>query len=210
MNKDGFVIYKSFYDPIKSLSDKQLGRLFRALFDYQIEGSTQVDADIQMAFAFFKNQMEIDERKYHKIVERNKQNGSKGGRPPKEENPNNPNNPVGFLEPKKADKEKDKEKDLIKKNTKKKDFDLSFVDIVFLPIVRDFIEYRKELKKPFKTDTGIKQFYKELVTLSGNNYQKAQKLVDHAKGKEWLRVYEIKNESNKRNFERKNHSGEHL
>lgn len=99
MAKDSFIIYKSFYEPIKSLSDKQLGRLFRALFDYQIEGSTQVDVDLQMAFAFFKNQMDIDESKYQKVVERNKQNGSKGGRPPKEENPKNP---VGLNKPKKA------------------------------------------------------------------------------------------------------------
>lgn len=70
MPKESFVLYKSFYEPVKTLSDKQLGRLFRALFNYQIEGSTQVDADLQMAFAFFKNQMDLDEKnskkgKYH-------------------------------------------------------------------------------------------------------------------------------------------------
>lgn len=102
--KDSFIIYKSFYEPIKALSDKQLGRLFRAVFDYQIDGSTQVDPDIQMAFAFFKNQMDIDEGRYQKVVERNKLNGSKGGRPNKEENPKNP---AGLKEPKKADNEND-------------------------------------------------------------------------------------------------------
>lgn len=90
MAKDSFIIYKSFYEPIKLLSDKQLGRLFRALFDYQIEGSTQVDADLQMAFAFFKNQMDMDESKYQKVVQRNKLNGSKGGRPTREESTQNP------------------------------------------------------------------------------------------------------------------------
>lgn len=110
--KDSFLLYKSFYGPVSGLSDKQLGRLFRAIFLYQIDGSTQVDADIQMAFAFFKNQMDIDGGKYQKVIERNKRNGSKGGRPSKgeslsrgSENPNNPKNPVGFLKPKKADNE---------------------------------------------------------------------------------------------------------
>lgn len=110
--KDSFLLYKSFYGPVSGLSDKQLGRLFRAIFLYQIDGSTQVDADIHMAFAFFKNQMDIDGGKYQKVIERNKRNGSKGGRPSKEEsrsrgseNPNNPKNPVGFLKPKKADNE---------------------------------------------------------------------------------------------------------
>ena len=99
--KDSFLLYKSFYGPVSGLSDKQLGRLFRAIFLYQIDGSTQVDADIHMAFAFFKNQMDIDGGKYQKVIERNKRNGSKGGRPSKEEsrsrgseNPNNPKKPI--------------------------------------------------------------------------------------------------------------------
>ena len=110
--RDSFLLYKSFYAPISGLSDKQMGRLFRAIFLYQIDGSTQVDADIQMAFSFFKNQMDIDGGKYQKVVERNKRNGSKGGRPSKgkntiieSENPNNPKNPVGLKKPKKADNE---------------------------------------------------------------------------------------------------------
>ena len=113
--KDSFLLYKSFYGPVSGLSDKQLGRLFRAIFLYQIDGSTQVDADIHMAFAFFKNQMDIDGGKYQKVIERNKRNGSKGGRPSKEEsrsqgskNPNdseeNPKNPLGFEETEKKTK----------------------------------------------------------------------------------------------------------
>ena len=101
MIKDSFVIYTSFYEPIKGLSDKQLGRLFRALFDYQKRNEVQVDSDINMAFCFFKNQMDIDREKYQKIIERNKQNGSKGGRRSNEEKPKgsdrNPKNPVGYL-----------------------------------------------------------------------------------------------------------------
>lgn len=98
-----------------------------------------------------------------------------------------------------------------KQNKEKIDFDLSFVDIVFLPIVRDFIEYRKRIKKPYKTEQGVKTFYNEVIKLSGNNFQKAKKLAEHAKGKEWQTVYEIKDyETNKRNFERKSHSSERL
>lgn len=114
MNKDSFLLYKSFYGAVSGLSDRQLGRLFRAIFRYQIDRSTQVDADIHMAFLFIKNQFDIDEQKYQKIIERNKRNGSKGGRPREEESPgigthnpsktetqSNPNNPVGFLGAKK-------------------------------------------------------------------------------------------------------------
>ena len=77
--KDSFLIYKSFYKPISKLSDKQLGRLFRAIFKYQLGEEVTVEEDIEMAFEFFKNQFEIDELKYQGIVERNRNNGRKGG-----------------------------------------------------------------------------------------------------------------------------------
>ena len=77
--KDSFLIYKSFYKPISRLSDKQLGRLFRAIFKYQLSEEVTVEEDIEMAFEFFKNQFEIDELKYQGIVERNRNNGRKGG-----------------------------------------------------------------------------------------------------------------------------------
>lgn len=77
--KDSFLIYKSFYKPISRLSDKQLGRLFRAIFKYQLGEEVTVEEDIEMAFEFFKNQFEIDELKYQSIVERNRNNGRKGG-----------------------------------------------------------------------------------------------------------------------------------
>lgn len=81
MGKESFLIYKSFYKPISRLSDKQLGRLFRAIFKYQLGEEVTVEEDIEMAFGFFTNQFEIDETKYHGIVERNRNNGRKGGAP---------------------------------------------------------------------------------------------------------------------------------
>ena len=88
MGKESFLIYKSFYKPISKLSDKQLGRLFRAIFKYQLGEIITVEEDIEIAFEFFKNQFEIDENKYHGIVERNRSNGSKGGAPKRAKNDN--------------------------------------------------------------------------------------------------------------------------
>ena len=177
MGKDSFVIYKSFYEPIKTLSDKQLGRLFRALFDYQIDGSMQVDADLQMAFAFFKNQMDIDSGKYQKVVERNKLNGLKGGRPVEEENPRNP---VGYLKPKKADNDNDNETDNVNDNDLfKKEIEFqNFGKVV--KTNEDFIEkalsdeedeFRNLCKKAGLVgnfETVIKDFYQKQKVLGKN------------------------------------------
>lgn len=79
MGKDSFLLYKSFYKPVSRLSDKQLGRLFRAVFQYHLGEVVTVEEDIEMAFNFFKNQFEIDEIKYQSKVEGNRENGRKGG-----------------------------------------------------------------------------------------------------------------------------------
>lgn len=81
MAKDTFIIYTSFYKPVSILSDKQLGRLFRAIFRYNLGEAVVVEEDIRMAFEFFKNQFEIDERKYQSKVKRNNEGGRRAGNP---------------------------------------------------------------------------------------------------------------------------------
>lgn len=73
-----FLIYKSFYDPIKHLNDDHLGRLFRAIFEYQINGVEPLSTDIiYMPFLFFKNQFSLDQTKYSEKCERNSLNAKK-------------------------------------------------------------------------------------------------------------------------------------
>jgi hypothetical protein len=64
--KESFLIYTSFYKPIKNLSDEQLGKLLRAIFRYNLGEEVEIDDDIYMAFEFFRNQMERDESKYQR------------------------------------------------------------------------------------------------------------------------------------------------
>ena len=122
--RPSFLIYKSFYKPIKILSNEDKGKLFKAIFEYQtqdFDGSEQViEPEIQMPFEFFKNQFELDNKKWEKRVEANRANGKKGGRPKNsveddatDEKPNEPKETHGFLnnptKPKKGEKEIEKE-----------------------------------------------------------------------------------------------------
>lgn len=95
--KDSFILYNSFYEPIKTLKNEQLGKLFRAIFNYTINREITQEDDILIAFMFIKNQLDLDNEKYERICERNKKNGSKGGRPKKptgkSENPTIPKKP---------------------------------------------------------------------------------------------------------------------
>jgi hypothetical protein len=126
--KESFVIYKAFYEPISELSDEDLGQLFRCIFLYQIKEIEPANTSrIYMAFQFFKNQFRLDNEKYLVVVNRNKNNGLKGGRPKTQDNPKNP---VGYLKPKKADNEKDNDNDNVIKDISKTS--LQEVEKIFL------------------------------------------------------------------------------
>lgn len=80
------------------------------------------------------------------------------------------------------------------KEVSKPKFDFSFIDKKdFIPLVEDFGDYRRQIKKPWKTQRAVTMFYKELIGLSMGNYEKAVSLIEYAKGKEWQTVYEITN-----------------
>ena len=112
--KESFLLYKPFYEPTRNLTKEQKGDLWDAVFEYQIDKKEpETTSTIYPFFLFFKNQFRLDEQKYQSIIDRNKSNGSKGGRPKKDRTQPNPENPVGFSKPKKAYKDKDNDKDLI-------------------------------------------------------------------------------------------------
>lgn len=98
MGKETFILYTSFYKPISSLSDKQMGRLFRAIFRYNIGEVVSVEDDIRMAFEFFKNQFEIDESKYQAKIMRDAENGRRGGNPNFKKGKANPYYKKGVVE----------------------------------------------------------------------------------------------------------------
>jgi hypothetical protein len=159
-NRPSFLLYKSFYAPIKHLKDEELGMLFRVLFEYQDGLEVKnLPPQIGMAFAFFKNQFDLDEQKYQITVDRNKSNGSKGGRPKKEETQANPENPVGFLEPRKAEKEKEKE---IEKDKRKR-----FTP----PTLQDIQNYCKERNNSVNPDKWL-NFYQSNGWKVGKNSMK--------------------------------------
>jgi hypothetical protein len=92
--KDSVIFYQRQIDICKAnLTPEQFGRLMYALFAFSEGEDPEVDDDIALAFGFMSLQQQIDREKYDKIVERNRKNGAKGGRPKK-----NPENPNGFFE----------------------------------------------------------------------------------------------------------------
>ena len=108
VDRQSFIIYKNFYEPIKHLNNTDLGKLFRAIFEYNlsVDGTEKINGmvvppEVKIPFEFFRNQFMLDDAKWMKRVEASRENGLKGGRPPQ------PKEPTGLVrlntEPKKGD-----------------------------------------------------------------------------------------------------------
>lgn len=77
--KESFILYNSFYEPIKALKNEQLGKLLRAIFNYTINGEITQDDEIMVAFMFIKNQLDRDSEKWQDERNKRKEAGRLGG-----------------------------------------------------------------------------------------------------------------------------------
>jgi len=99
--RKSFIVHNDSLGILDSLSDEQCGELFRAIKAYQLGEDLELSPIVDVAFYPFKSQFIRDNEKYQNIVDRNKLNGSKGGRP---KNPVEPSGLSGNPEkPQKAD-----------------------------------------------------------------------------------------------------------
>ena len=106
--RKSFLIYIDSLPVLDDLTDEQAGKLFKAISSYHKGEDLELDSLTKIAFSPFKSQFIRDDEKYQKIVERNKNNGLKGGRPKTEDNPEKPSGLNGNpINPKKADSDSD-------------------------------------------------------------------------------------------------------
>ncbi|NLX27956.1 MAG: hypothetical protein GXY59_03190 [Bacteroidales bacterium] len=122
-DRDSFLLYHSFYEPVKEMTLEEKGMLFDAIYEYQISGVIpELTPALKVAFLYMKSQFERDSKKYERVCNRNRENGLKGGR--KRNNPEEPKKPSGLFgnpkEPKKADTDTDTDTDTDKEESIKK------------------------------------------------------------------------------------------
>ncbi|SVD30117.1 uncharacterized protein METZ01_LOCUS382971 [marine metagenome] len=178
--RPSFLIYKADYDSIKNLSDQNLGKLFRAIFEYHNDKELKLEPEVQMALNFLKKQFQLDHIKWEKKVAAQRANGEKGGRPKSsdgidsgEEKPNqthgNFKNPT---KPKKAEKGKEKGKEK-EKEKEKVNIDIKMATPRKLAKNEiNNIENKENLNKVWKTifsdtwkqDSKIKEMYENKLS----------------------------------------------
>lgn len=78
------------------------------------------------------------------------------------------------------------------KKQKKQEFDFSFVANNFKEAFDLWIEYKIEIKKPYKTQKGIQSAYNELLKFSKGNPKLAMLVIEQSISKEWQGLFEFK------------------
>lgn len=129
--RTSFILHIDSLVILEEMTNEQKGILFDAIYKFNLGKEVELDFAMKMAFTPFKNQFIRDGGKYDSFVEKQKENGKKGGRPKKsidnEQDTINPQEPnvtqetqPFFEEPKKA--YKDSVSDSKKVNEKDKVF----------------------------------------------------------------------------------------
>ena len=70
VRKEGFILYKNMYGAVSWMSAEQKGKLFDAIFAWQLSGGEYPEVDdpaVNAALMFFINQFNIDESKYRQV-----------------------------------------------------------------------------------------------------------------------------------------------
>lgn len=104
--KKSFILHIDSLAILDEMTFEQKGILFDAIYKHQLGEEVSLDFSMKMAFAPFKNQFIRDNEKYSEFIDKQKDNGSKGGRPKKPTQPNETQKTQAFsenpTEPKKA------------------------------------------------------------------------------------------------------------
>lgn len=94
-SKKSFILYADYLEHVELLSNEDKGLLFDAILKHVNSIDVKLGGSAKLAFSFIKLQLDRDNDKYEKFIEKQRSNGKKGGRPKGNPtvNNDNPNNP---------------------------------------------------------------------------------------------------------------------
>lgn len=83
--KDNFLLKRNQKEVFDELTNEEAGKLIKGIFNYVATGESNLKGSLKAIFIPIKNDIDRNEEKYQRIIERNRENGKNGGRPKKNE-----------------------------------------------------------------------------------------------------------------------------
>ena len=184
MSKNSFILHNDSLDVLDELTNEQAGMLLKAMRAFHCGQEIELDTLTKIVFSPFKNQFDRDEVKYQKIVNRNKTNGLKGGRP---SNPVKANKPSGLS----GNPSKPKEPDSVNVNVNdsvnvsvidKEKITPSKLDFSVLQMTdiqcKDVIRIRKKNKGTTLTQLIVDQLAKQFLLAEQKGFSFQDSLIE--------------------------------
>lgn len=92
MAKRSFILYHDQKEVVDELSDEQAGKLFKAIYEYNVNKKIILSGALKVVFIPFKTSFDRDQEKYSEIVEKRSEAGKKGMEKRWDKNKDNKNN----------------------------------------------------------------------------------------------------------------------
>ena len=209
-NKKSFVLYCEIIESVKKLTDQQAGKLFKTILMYVNDENPVVDNIlIDLVFETIKQNLKRDLKRWERIQQVRAEAGSKGGKKSGEirgelskSKANEAN--ASFCEANEAvNVNVNGNVNVI--NTpfipqREKEIDFQFLELIeedWKPLVKYWIEYKKEKRQAYRGMIGLKTMFLKLKKLSSGNLSEAKKIVEIAIAGNYPSFSELKSESKK-------------
>lgn len=88
------------------------------------------------------------------------------------------------------------------KNKANTEYEIEYENEFVFAVFKEWLDYKKEIKKGYKTQKSAQIAYNYLVELSGNDPAKAKKIVQQSIAQTWTGLFELKTTSYKPQQER--------
>lgn len=134
---------------------------------------------------YYNDRMDEEIKKRQHFLDTRYFNGKKGGRPSK------PNRKPNKEPTENLSENEDENEDTNNKGAKKFNFD--FVEEQFKDVFNSWLQYKKERKETYKTQTSLEACYRNLKKLSSNNPEVAKEIIENSFANNWSGLFAIKN-----------------
>ncbi len=178
------VLYRSFYDAIKLLPNDIQLEIFRAIFEFGLDGiEPELSKSALPFWLLIKPNLQANRTKW--------ESGSKAKRKQTTSKTEAKHKQTRSKAQANVDVDVDVD-DNVNENEKKKKqgFDFSLYG-TFSDLIERWVNYRKDSKKPIKSKDSLDSFVRKLVRLSDDNYYIARDIVDEAIANGWQGIFPI-------------------
>lgn len=205
-DKNSFILMTKYESIFADMSDRQAGVLIKAIFHYVATGETMDslnDVEVKTAFKFVKLDLDYNNKKYIDQCQQNSLNGKKGGAPKGNSNAKKqPKQPTACFTTETSERLKNKPNDNDVDIDVDNDIDITtktplppLGELTGKTLSKAFarwLDYRKQIKKPYKSKMSIAECYARLEKLSGGDLAIAEKIVSQSIAQGWQGLFELK------------------